>query len=279
MPTLASSGSVGDPGYGAVIDLRRQAEQRVADDDAGVIAGHVRELVRAGDIADRVDAAVRRAQMRVDLDAIRRMLHARRVEIQILHIGPAPRRDEQMRAGNPPFGSAVIDNHDRFGAGFDPLHLGAFEQGHAVTAHPAPHDIDEFRIVLGEDRWQRLDHGDLRAEAAMRLRQLAAVRSAADDDQVPGPRVEIENRLVGEVRHVREARDRRHCGRRARRDHEAPGPDREIAAAQFAGAGEAQFAGAGEGGTRLDHLDAEAGEAFDGIVGRDRRDHAAQVRT
>ena len=47
---------VGDPRNRAVVGLGRQTEQRVADDDAGVIAGDVRELEAAGDVADGEDA-------------------------------------------------------------------------------------------------------------------------------------------------------------------------------------------------------------------------------
>ena len=45
-----------------VVGLRRQPEQRVPDDKAGVIVGGVGELRPAGDVADGVDAAVGGAQ-------------------------------------------------------------------------------------------------------------------------------------------------------------------------------------------------------------------------
>ncbi len=48
---------IGDPGDMPGIDLGRQAEQRAADDDAGVVVGDVRELQPAGDIADGEDAS------------------------------------------------------------------------------------------------------------------------------------------------------------------------------------------------------------------------------
>ena len=43
---------VGDPGHGAVIHLGGDAQERVADDDAGMIAGDMGELILAGGIAD-----------------------------------------------------------------------------------------------------------------------------------------------------------------------------------------------------------------------------------
>ena len=56
----------GDPGQGGEIHLRRQAEQRVADDDAGVIGGQMRELRPARHIAHGKDALVRGPQPPVD---------------------------------------------------------------------------------------------------------------------------------------------------------------------------------------------------------------------
>ena len=53
---------IGDPGKGAVIDLGRQAKERVTDHDPGMKAGDVGELRAAGDIADGVGAAIGGAQ-------------------------------------------------------------------------------------------------------------------------------------------------------------------------------------------------------------------------
>ncbi len=92
---------VGDPGHGPVIHLGRQIEERIADDDAGVIAGHVRELEAASNVADGKDALVGRAQPVIDLDAGRAIFDVCRLEPEADDVGTAPRGDEQMRAFDP----------------------------------------------------------------------------------------------------------------------------------------------------------------------------------
>ena len=50
---------IGHPWHGVVVDLDRQAEQRVPDHQAGVIIGGVGELqLPRRDVADRIDAPV-----------------------------------------------------------------------------------------------------------------------------------------------------------------------------------------------------------------------------
>ena len=68
------------------------------------------------------------------------------------------------------------------------------------------HDRGAFRVVLGE-RLRRLQHGDLGAEPAERLRQLEPDRAAADDDEMLGPLAQLEDGLVGEIRRLRRARE------------------------------------------------------------------------
>ena len=59
----------------------------------------------------------------------------------------------------------------------------------------------------------------------MRLGELAADRPAADDDQMLRPLGQIEYRLVGQMGHLGQARDRRNRRRRAGRDHNPTGVD------------------------------------------------------
>jgi hypothetical protein len=101
------------------------------------------------------------------------------------------------------------------------------------------------------------------------LGHLQADGAAADHDQVIGPLGQVEDRLVGEVRRVSKARDRRHGRRGAGRDHEAAGPDTLPVRLDVAGRGEARL--------RLDHLDTEALETLHAVVGRDARDHVVEV--
>ena len=92
--------------------------------------------------------------------------------------------------------------------------------GDAVGDEALDQQLGQLRIVLGQHA-RGLEHGDARAEPAMRLRHLEADRAAADDDQMLGQHAVLEDRLVGEIGHVLEAGDRRHGGRRAGGDDEA----------------------------------------------------------
>ena len=84
---------ISDPRYGVVLDLGRQAEERVPNNDPRMISRHMGELVTAGDIADGEDLLVGGAKPRIDFDSARRELNIRRLEIQALDIGAPARGD------------------------------------------------------------------------------------------------------------------------------------------------------------------------------------------
>ena len=77
--------------------------------------------------------------------------------------------------------------------------------------------LDREQPVVG------LDHGDVDPEAGDRLRQLAADRAAAEDDQAAGQLGDLHDVAVGPVRRVRQAVDRQHEGLGAGVEHDAPG--------------------------------------------------------
>ena len=79
----------------------------------------------------------------------------------------------------------------------------------------------------------------------------------------------VENRLVGEIGNVLQACNRRHDGRRPGRDHEPARLDAVLA--RFDGFSIDEAPGGG------DDLDAEAGEAFDRVIRRDRGDDVVHV--
>src|SRR4030067_1090291 len=62
--------------------LRRQAKQRLAQHEPGLVAGHVRELVGTDHVADGIDAPVARAQAGIDDDALRPLRDTRRPEAE-----------------------------------------------------------------------------------------------------------------------------------------------------------------------------------------------------
>ena len=83
--------------------------------------------------------------------------------------------------------------------------------------------------------------------------------AAADDDQMTRQLGVPKHRLVGEVRHALEPRDRRHGGPGSGRDDEAPGVDaRPI---------DNNLARSCETGGALDYLDAEPLEPLNRVIG------------
>src|SRR6266851_6842672 len=174
---------IGDPGQGAIIDLGRQAEQRVANDDAGVVAGDVRELRPARRIADGIDASVGGAQPGVnDESAALVRPDPGLVEVEAGQIGAAAGRHQDMRAFDPPLAGAVLEHDGDTAAGaLDAADLDARRAGDAIGDEMLDQQLRQFRIVLGENA-RRLEHGDARAQEAMRLCHLEADRAATDDD-------------------------------------------------------------------------------------------------
>ena len=125
-----------------------------------------------------------------------------------------------------------------------------------------------LRVFMAEEGGG-IDDGDVGAEHAVGLGDLHADGAAAEHDQMLDPLVHVEDRLVGEIAHLVEAGDRRDHRRGAGGHHEAAGAN-EIVPGLDRGLVE-------EARACLDDADAETGEALDGIVGRDRRDHAMHV--
>ena len=89
---------VGDPGQRRVIDLGRQPEQRVADHDAGLIAGDMGETRPTGHVTDRKDARGIGAQAPVDCDAVRPVRDPHLFEVESSDPRLAAGGDQQMRA-------------------------------------------------------------------------------------------------------------------------------------------------------------------------------------
>ena len=100
-------------------------------------------------------------------------------------VGAPAGGDQQVRAGDALLRPALVDHDGNLaGPALHAQHFRALENLDAVAAHAPLHKIGELGIILGQERRQRLDHRHARAEPAMRLRQLAPDRPAADDEQV-----------------------------------------------------------------------------------------------
>ena len=94
-------------------------------------------------------------------------------------------------------------------------------------------------LVFAAQHLRAFDHRDRAAKAPVRLRQFYADGPAADDDQMPGPFAQAEDRLVREVGDGVDAQDLRHQRARSGGDDEASGTDCRIPGLHLARAGEA----------------------------------------
>src|SRR4029079_5847704 len=79
-------------------DSGRQAEERFADDQAGLIIGGMRELKSARHVADRIGFAVAGPQTRIDGDALGGKGDAGLHEAEPLDVGPSPGCDQEVAA-------------------------------------------------------------------------------------------------------------------------------------------------------------------------------------
>ena len=141
---------VGDPGQRRVIDLGRQAEQDVADHDAGMIAGDVGELRPAGGVADREDAAVGGAQAGIDLMPLgeNSMPAASRPRPATLARRPA------ATSRSDAFDPGAVREHggDAVAVALDAGDLDAFAEIDAFGCQAVADDGDQVGIVLRQQR-------------------------------------------------------------------------------------------------------------------------------
>ena len=246
--------------------LHRQSEQRVADDEPGVITRHMGELQPARHIANRIDFVVAGLQANVDGDALFREGNSSRLQIEFLDIGLASGGDQQMRAMD----GAVVP-------GFDchaipglrhPLYRRAGENPDAFGFEPFQDDGGEFRIVLGQ-RLEGLDDGHFRSQPPVRLRHLHADRSTADDEKMARQHLIFKQVFVGEIGNVFQPRNGRRQSPRSGGDHQAPG--RVVFALGLDGQRIAKPR------RRPHHFHTELLETLLAVIGGDRRDGAPHM--
>ena len=79
------------------------------------------------------------------------------------------------------------------------------------------------RVDVAAEELAALDHGDGTAEASQDRRRLAADGAAAEDQQGLGQLVRDHEVVAGRARHLVDAGDRWHDGRRSRGEHHVPG--------------------------------------------------------
>ena len=224
-----------------------------------------------GAVADGMDAPVRCFQLLVDDDAGFLIANAGRFKPKPIDRRLATGGDKKMRALDFFFTLGAVNRQRHFaGTMRDRHHLDRAAQHDAIAFELVEDDCRAFGIVLGE-RPRRFADGDGAAETAERLRHFQTDRSTADDNEMRGQHVEIENGFVGETRSAVETRDRRQSRRRT-------GGDDKTAGANFKLIGDGDGALVLERRVPLDHAHAQSGKALGRIDWRDRGDHALHMR-
>ena len=147
------------------------------------------------------------------------MLDPCRIEVQALHIGLAPRRDQQMTACDP---LATLQHDD--GARLHGLDLHILPNIDAIRANPAQRDGRQLRVILAEGA-KGLQHRNPRPEPAVRLRHFQPDGATAYDQQVFRLFAVVEDGFIGQIGNRIQPRDRRCNGGGAGGDHEAAGAD------------------------------------------------------
>ena len=113
-----------------------------------MIARDMRKLAAADDVADGVDALVRRAKPVIDLDARLVEFDFRRFKIEVVDRGLAPDSDKKMRAGNC---LAVESDTDAVGIFDHRVDQGVFVDLNPFAQQLMANNVDKFRIVLVEN--------------------------------------------------------------------------------------------------------------------------------
>eukprot|EP00754_Rhynchopus_humris_P038536 Rhum_TRINITY_DN21159_c0_g1::Rhum_TRINITY_DN21159_c0_g1_i1::g.173326::m.173326 len=213
-------------------------QKHVADRRPRLPVGGVGELEGAGDVAAGVDVIVARLEEVVDVHTrLRVVLNACLLQPDAEHVRDAPGGVEHRVGRNglhPPVLVADLDRvrvprplrphtlaslrraHDRdLVDGHRQLHL----QVRLVVGEVLLHALCGVGVLTHQDLRVVLEDDDLRPEARHGLRHLDADGAGADEHDAGRQLLEVEERHVGEVRHVEEAGDAGHAGAAARGHH------------------------------------------------------------
>ena len=213
-------------GGDAVADPARIAVEQVRRDDLVIIVGGVGKAAFAVAIAERPDARDIGAQLVVDGDVAALVAaDPGPVEAEILAIGAAPDRQQQVRAHD--FGRALGAVDGRGDA------VAVFGEADAFGVQP---DIDAVALDYLPDRRRNVlvfarnqprrhfDDGDRAAEAPVHLGKFEADIAAADDHQMPRQKIDRHHRGVGQIGNLVETGHRRHRRAAADIDEDPLGP-------------------------------------------------------
>jgi hypothetical protein len=243
-------------------------EERILNRDPRQRVGGVGELVPGAHVARGKHAPIRRPQPIVHRHALFRRVDAGRLQTQVFDVGrPAGRHEDRISRDVvvASLGAPAPREAELHAAG-GPLH--------AVGRHAEfePHAVGLQRVLdngrrVGVLARQHLagpaEHRHAGAEAREGLRQLAADRSRADDEQIGRQIGEREDGLVREVRTGVEPGDRWRGRTASGGDDRLPEPQACVV--------DDDRPFVGEGGGAEEHVHARGPQTLGRIVGRDRR--------
>ena len=244
----------GDPrDQGVGLQPPEPPDQRVDRRDGPAVSGEMGELLAPGRVPDQPDVG--------------HVLIGKGVEPEPVEPGLASGRDDQQVERHALFAKvkrAIVDLAD----------LPLQQQSDAVGFERSGDNVRRLDFVALEHMVGVGDDGDLRSQPLQRLPQLAPDRPAAEHDHAPW-----------RLRHGREAGPQRFAGDKAAGRHSRNvGDDRRGAGGDDDLGRADRDAAVDRDAPRIDHsgmadanIDAEAGEAFDAVVGRDRGDGLANA--
>ena len=188
-------------------------EQRILNHDARRRVGGMGELVLQAGIAGGIDAPVAAAQEIIDPDAGDSVeIDARGFQIQAVDIRYPACADQN---GIDRYRDAVVvaDQIDELLPAFHAHVDGSGVQAHldAVARKCIREELCGVALFLGQEQRLFLRNNGLRSEAAERLRQFAAERAAADDQQAARQLGQVEDVLVSQIVGLRRGREYRLC--------------------------------------------------------------------
>ncbi len=138
---------------------------------------------------------------------------ARGIEAEVVGVGAAPDREQDMRPGDLGLAGRAIDaDGNLLPARLEADALGAEADGDALGFEDALHGLG-YVLVLALDQARAFFHDrNVAAEAAVDLREFEADIAAAHDHQMSWHDVELQDARVGEDRNAVDAGHVRHRG-------------------------------------------------------------------
>ena len=255
-----------------VRDAARVAVQEVGGDDLVVVVGGVREGAAAVALAQRPHAGDGGLQPVVHGDDAAPVdLDAGGVQAQVVGVRAPSHRQQQVRSDHARFpGCAVQRGGDRVAV---PAHVHALRvqaHVHALGFQDPGHRRGDVRRFPLDQAVAGVDERDLAAEAAVHLRELQPDVAAADDDQVLGQHLQVQDGRVGQVVHPVEPGERRHERARSHVDEDPLGLQQGVAHADPVSGLEAgvPLVDRAVGERPEPALDADLGRARDRVLAR-----------